>query len=548
MSVVASTRSSTPALFAPLDTPTAPTRPTADGEAPPRQTRQSPLDTLRSLLPTAGGRHKAGGLPSQSAIPHRATAHALGSFQRHADLHGAANSVTRHTAVNSKTHHRIGTQERFAPTAAGAPPSTGKTAPRGIEYAHLLARYEGSARGRTVPSDSGNAGKFAALQIETMRGAPHGAASFEAAQPALGAKITALPAREQDYYRGAQAAFVARYECAGTSAARDQIARHFQAFAKTIDHVYRQTHEDPAKRVRSEFNPPYGAANLGKKGKRANALLERCRHRFERAQTPQLREAAFARAVRIKHDMQMRIGALADHALDETRQRWQQACATVEHALTDAGALQFGDPYDREMAFSRLEYFANKVFTSPENARAFKEMQQKDPARFAVLAQWEADVQNRTTWARQSISSNPFRRAFPVPEVPKNYLDVDENILPTVRSGQSLLDRYQLLRRDHASAHELYHAALQRGPIKENYIAARMPPEPDWQQELEEVVCRLLLAPVPFGGVLADEFGPKSPMSDDVRTGIKVVCGLLGQSGLGPLQNFPEYSAALTHR
>ncbi|ASL41891.1 hypothetical protein bAD24_I00285 [Burkholderia sp. AD24] len=548
MSVVASTRSSSPALFAPLDTPTAPTHPTADGEGPPRQTRQSPLDTLRSLLPTAGGRYKTGAMPSQSAIPHRATAHTLSSFQCRADLRGATNSVTQHLAGNSKTHHRIGTQEHLAPAVAGASPSTGKAAPRGIEYAHLLARYEGSARGRKVPSDAGNAAKFAALQIETMRGAPHAAASFEAAQPALGAMIAALPARAQDYYRGAQAAFVAQYECAGTSAARDQVVQHFQAFAKTIDHAYRQTHEDPAKRVRSEFNPPYGAANLGKEGKRASALLERCRHRFERAQTPQLREAAFARAVRIKHDMQKRIGALADHALDETRQRWQQACATVEHALTDAKTLQFGDPYDREIAFSRLEYFANRVFTSPENARAFKEMQQKDPARFAVLAQWEADVLNRTTWARQSISSNPFRRSFPVPEVPKSYLDVDENTLPTARSGQSLLDRYQVLRHDHASAHDLYHAALQRGPIKESYIAARMPPEPDWQQELDEVVCRLLLAPVPFGGLLADEFGPKSPMSDDMRTGIKVVCGLLGQSGLSPLQSFPEVGAALTHR
>lgn len=509
MSVVAF-RSIVELLFLQPGAPASPTNLPADSGQTDRQTPQQSLartfTTGRPRSPLSGKRQPACDVAPPGAAPRRPTALTLACVQG----------------------------------CAGSQPHAGETA-RNTEYAHLLSRYEPSRMGHVGTSDIGNARTLAALQREGLRGGPQGAARFETRQQGVGAKISALPAQAQDYYRGAQAAFIAKYDCAGTPDERDRIAQSFRAFSRTVDHAYRATRNDPAQRVQSEFNPPYGAGYLREDGKRMGALLEHYRSDFNRARTPQQRETAFAQAAAVKHRMQRQIGVFVAQKLAETRQAWRQSCLTVENALTAARSLQSGDPYDQGMSFTRLAYFGAKVFTSPQNARAFAEMQRNDPARFDILKRWDKEVQDKTAWARQTIASDPFRRAFAIPEVPQSYLSVDVNTMPVARYGESLGDRYQNVRNDIGAAQELYHAASQRGPIKQAYIQSVMPPLPEWQLELEEIVCRLLLAPVPFGGLLADQFGPKSHMSNDMRTGMNIVCGVLGESGLSPLKEFPTY-------
>ncbi|WGS51529.1 hypothetical protein LFL96_08525 [Paraburkholderia sp. D15] len=409
-------------------------------------------------------------------------------------------------------------------------------------------RYGTVATSRDTSGSTGNLRLLRALAKESMRGAPPGAADFEAQQQDAGAKIATLSAKEQDYYHGAQAALIAKYECATTTAERDDVEHVYRAFAKTLDAACRAEQHDPARRTQSRFNLPYGAQCLGDEGKRLGARLERYRAKFNHTANPHVRAAELRAAAHVRQEMETEIGQRARQKLDDVQRSEDEARAAVDAAFNAAKTIESGDPYDREIAFTRLEFFAQRAFASPETAQAFKAMQQQDPEKFAVLKQWEADVQDKTKWAQGSIASDPFRRSFPVPDVPAGYLGVDENTLPAAHYGETLLDRYRARCADVKNAHTLYHAAIERGPIKQAYIASVMPPKPEWQQELEEALGRVLLSPIPFGGVLANLFGPKSNMSPSLRAGLNIVCGLLGGNGPGLLQRFPLFGQKIADK
>ena len=411
-------------------------------------------------------------------------------------------------------------------TSANAP-AANPPGPNSAELTGLLTRYEPQT------SDTPNIEKMEGLQQAALRGAPVGAAQFESAQLSVSSKIGELPQKEQDYYRGAQAGFVQQFEAADTKQQRDAIATQFGSFAKTLDQVHSQSSNDPSQRAERFFGKPYGSQFLDEGGQTKAGQLERYRNEFNSAKDESGRGTAFANAAALKSDLQQQIGNSVGQSTAKVQADWQKSQQTVLDGLSAASALQGSTDANNSTAFTRLETFGNKVFTSESNARAFKAMQQEQPEKFAELGKWENEAAEKTRWAQKAIESDPFQRKMTVADVPKGYLGVDENKVPLARYGDALLTNYQNALKDVSNAGDLYHAAHEPGPIKQDYIREHTPPKPEWQQTADEVMCRIGVGVMPGVNMLTNQICPRSKMSEDARKGVDIVSGLLGGAAAG---------------
>lgn len=452
-----------------------------------------------------------------------------------------------------------------APKGAGASagpngaPAANSTVPGSAELTGLLNRYEPQT------DDAGNVQKMQNLQKLSLRGAPEGAAQFEATQEEVNRKIADLPQDDQDYFRGAQAVFVNDFENSDTKTKRDAVALAFGSVRKTLDEEHSRRMSDPSWRVERFFDKPYGSQYLDKSGQTRADSLEQFRSAFASAKDQGQRGEAMANAVALKHELQRQIGNVIGQSAAQMQADWKKSESVILDALKEAGQMRGSADANNETAFARLESFGGKVFTSESNARAFKVMQQEHPEKLAELGKWARDVADRTAWAQQAIQSDPFKRKMTIPDAPEGYLKVDENTIPLAHYGDRLLAAYQNKLTDVQNAGGLYHAAQEPGPIKEAYIRAHTPPAPEWQQELNEVLCRLTLGTVPIVGFAVDQICPRSDLSDDARKGIDIAGGLLGAAiggvwragdaitgsaaeailkGTGKLKTFPKRSEA----
>jgi DNA-binding CsgD family transcriptional regulator len=432
-------------------------------------------------------------------------------------------------------------------TTTVAPPSdthdTGQTDASDLETTQLLNQYEPQTNNAT------NVRKLEHLQLLRQRGMPPGAAQFEARQEGVSAKIADLPPRQQDYYRGAQAAFLNRYETATTKEQRDDVVRKFGSFMHTLDRTHRKYMSDPDWRAQRFFDPPDESPFLDKNGQSIASGLARYRHDFDAATTFGEREAAIRGAAALKHGLQQQIGHAIGHAVAQVSAAQKQADETILGAIKDAAGMTDNGDANTTLPFNRLAYFANKVFTSAANAQEFRALQQAHPELLAKLGDWAREAGEKTAWARQTIAGNPLQRQPTLPDVPKGFLDADENPLPLAHYGERLLSAYQNRLIDVSNASELYHAASQHGPIRQQYLQEHTPPKPEWQQELEEVFGRLVLGMIPGVNLFVNQLVPRSHLSADARTAVDIVSGIFGAGVSGAASKagmaFPALSEGL---
>jgi len=432
-------------------------------------------------------------------------------------------------------------------TTTVAPPSdthdTGQTDASDLETTQLLNQYEPQTNNAT------NVRKLEHLQLLRQRGMPPGAAQFEARQEGVSAKIADLPPRQQDYYRGAQAAFLNRYETATTKEQRDDVVRKFGSFMHTLERTHQKYMSDPAWRAQRFFDPPDESPFLDKNGQSMASGLARYRHDFDAATTFGEREAAIRGAAALKHGLQQQIGHAIGHAVAQVRAAQKQADETILGAIKDAAGMTDNGDANTTLPFNRLAYFAKKVFTSAANAQEFRALQQAHPELLAKLGDWAREAGEKTAWARQTIAGNPLQRQPTLPDVPKGFLDADENPLPLAHYGEHLLNAYQNRLIDVSNASELYHAASQHGAIRQQYLQEHTPPKPEWQQELEEVFGRLVLGMIPGVNLFVNQLVPRSHLSADARTAVDIVSGIFGAGVSGVASKagmaFPALSEGL---
>lgn len=412
--------------------------------------------------------------------------------------------------------------------------------PNEVEVAQLLNVYEAKT------SDTANIQSVANLHLSTHRGMPTGAAQFEADQVITDAKISDLLPEDQDYYRGAQAAFINGYESAQTKSQRDDVVQKFDSFKATLDRAGSEPRDTSSSRLLRFFDAPFGSQLLDEKGHALTTRLAQYRTDFNAATNAEQRKAVVAGAVVLKRDLQQQIGEAIGQTARKVRADEQAANEIILGALNDANAITDNGDANSNLPFARLASFGNKVFTSANNAQAFKVMQQEHPEKLADLAEWTQQVQEKTKWAQGAIQSDPFSRQPVLPEVPKGLLDVNGSEMRLDHYGDRLLNAYQNVLSDVSNAGELHHAATQHGPIRQEYLRAHTPPKPEWQQEVEEVFSRLALGAIPVVNLLTDAIVPRSHLSQDARSGIDIASAILGAGAPGAAfkagSKFPERS------
>ncbi len=453
-----------------------------------------------------------------------------------------------------------------AAAAPGDVPAAKPTRASDAEVTQLLNVYEPKA------SDATNVQKLTKLELLVRRGTPFAAAQFEALQQSVSAKIADLPPRDQDYYRGAQAVFINKYEAANTQESRGDVALKFGSFMETLDNAHSEYMSNPSWRLLRYFDPPIGIQDLNKQGQAKAAGLERYRNAFNAAKNTGQREAAFKGAAALKADLQQQIGNAIGQVAEKMQADHKQADQTILDALNFAKGITDNGDANTTLPFVKLSTFAGRVFTSADNTQAFKAMQQEHPEQLAELGNWAREAADKTLRALKEEEPGELRKlmdqarksggqwvadlldvltihpAPTLPGVPKGFLDVDESRIPLAHYGDLLLDAYQNASIDISNASQLYHAATERGPINDAYLRAHTPPPSETAQEVTEVLGRLLLAPIPGVNLLTDAIVPRSHMSDNTRKAVDIAGAFLGagvEGAIGKVGNrFPSYSEA----
>ncbi|WP_118178449.1 hypothetical protein [Paraburkholderia phosphatilytica] len=75
---------------------------------------------------------------------------------------------------------------------------------------------------------------------------------------------------------------------------------------------------------------------------------------------------------------------------------------------------------------------------------------------------------------------------------------------------------------------QMYHAASQRGPIKQEWLTAHTPPKPLWQQQIEDGLGRFVVGLVPGVNLLTPWIVPAKSLPQEWRDGIDFMSGVLG--------------------
>ncbi|MDE1184520.1 hypothetical protein [Paraburkholderia sp.] len=412
--------------------------------------------------------------------------------------------------------------------------------PEGISPAEAKQLIERHENGQGYPNDSANAKALATVQANGLRGTSDDHIKFETRQALTRQKIEALPQQDRDRFSGMQAKGINAYESATTDADRQKAG---EAVAKNVDAAvdaaYGKHIADPAQRVQQEFNTPYGSAYLGAAGEHQSASLDELRTRFNDAKTPQERESVFAQAAGIRHQMQQQIENRIGQAGKKIDQEWAAADKELYAALSNAKSLHGANSgeFDNATPFNRLTTFSKQAFTSERNAQEFQYLMQQHPDSFKDVKSWYDDASAKTEWARSTIQSDPLRRTANLPAALPDFLNAKTDDLHRGNYGAELLDRYKDMNQGVGADAEMYHAASQRGPIKDRYLDTHTPPKPLWQQQTEDVVGRFIIGLIPGVNLLADVIVPAKSLSPDVRTGIDIMSGVLG--GMADLKISP---------
>ncbi|MDR5823878.1 hypothetical protein [Caballeronia sp. LZ043] len=383
----------------------------------------------------------------------------------------------------------------------------------------------------TVPNDAGNANSLAALQGESLRGAPPDAISFEQQATQTNQQIEALPSGQRDFYRGALAAGSTYYNAATTGDRRAKIAQSVRSdVIDPVSKAYQQAMSDPNARVQQAFGKPFGAVYLGAAGQQQSDLLAEKGQQFNQATTPDERARIFGQAVDIRHTMQTQIGSMIDQEHRRVHDQWKQADQQIDQAMRDASSLQIASlgSLDDTRSFQRLEYFINHGLNSERNAQQFQYRLEHTPDDFKPLHQWSDEATGKAQWAIDHIQSDPFRRSAELPPLPPDPTHTTAENLRMGNFGADLLHRYQTENSRINEAGMLYHAASQRGPLRYEYLDAHTPPLPLWQQQLQDGLGRFFVGLVPGVNLLTDYIVPAKSLPEAARQGIDFFSGVAG--------------------
>ncbi|MPW16461.1 hypothetical protein GCT13_05820 [Paraburkholderia sp. CNPSo 3157] len=422
-------------------------------------------------------------------------------------------------------------QPRSAPTLSqvqGTPAgAAGAITP--TEAQQLIDRYE---NGDGYPDDSTNASSLADLLADGLRGIPQDVVRFESQLMLYRQKIEALPQQERERYARMLEKGVEAYESATSDADRQKIARNItENVFKPVDAAYPKAMADPAQRVQQEFTPPFGAQYLGAAGQQQVALLAQLGKQFSQAKTPQERESLFRQAAEIRHTLQHQIQARIAQAKIQLDQQWAEADRELDAALEEAKDADIATPegdFDNTSSYERLKIFGQKAFTSPRNVQEFQYQLQQHPEKFKELKDWYNDANARTEWARSSMLGDPLRRTPNLPPPLPDFTNTPTDDLRMGHYGQELLDRDRLGLKLVGEDEGMYHAASQRGPIENGYLAAHTPPKPLWQRRTEDGIGRFLIGMIPGVNLFTDWIVPADSLSPDERAGIDIASGVLG--------------------
>lgn len=393
---------------------------------------------------------------------------------------------------------------------------------------HLIDRYE---NGHAYPNDSTNARALVDWQANGMRGMPQDAVAFDTQQTVESQKIDALPQKDRDRFSGMLAEGINVYESMTSASDRQKVAQAMvENVDKALDAQYGKIMADPAQRIRLEFRRPFGAQFLGSAGEQQSALLERLGSEFDHAKTPAERESLFSQAAGIRHDMQLQIQSRIGQGNRQTDQQWEEADKAIYAAQDNARGMQIatqGD-FDNVSPFERLTLFGRQAFTSQRNAQAFQYLSQQHPERFKDLKSWYDDASAKTESARSAIQSDPFRRLPNLPPALADFANAKSDDLHVGNYGRELLDGYQQMTQGVIDDEKMYHAASQRGPIRNEYLDAHTPPKPLWQQQTEDVLGRFFVGMIPGVNLLTNLIVPAKSLSTDAKDGIDFLSGVLG--------------------
>ena len=396
------------------------------------------------------------------------------------------------------------------------------------EALQLLGRFETA---RSSPDDEANAKALARLQADGLRGMPTDAIDFETTQTLTRQRIEALSQRDRDRFNGMQAQDVNSYESATSATDRQKIAQAgADNVSKPVNAAYAKVMADPVQHIQQEFSPPFGAQYLGAAGQEQVALLAQMRAHFNEAKTVSGRESLFRQAASIRHDLQQQIADRIAQTQARTDQQWRDADKALYAAQDDAKGLQIATTgnLDDTSSFRRLDAFARNGLTSQRNAQELQYRMQQNPGSFKDVKQWNDDAASKSAWARSTIQSDPFRRSANLPPPPMDLTKIESGDLHMGDYGQELLDRDLQAAKGIDANRQMYHAASQRGPIRNEYLDAHTPPKPLWQQQTEDVLGRFFVGLIPGVNLFTNLIVPANSLSPDAKLGIDIMSGVLG--------------------
>ncbi|MDR5784690.1 hypothetical protein QCE63_35460, partial [Caballeronia sp. LZ065] len=371
--------------------------------------------------------------------------------------------------------------------------------------------------------DAANANSMAALQGESLRGAPPEAISFEQQVTIANQQVEALPSDRRDFYRGALAAGSEYYNAATTGDQREKIAQTAQSQVITpVNRAYQQVMSDPNARVQQVFGKPYGTFYLGNAGQQQSDRLAQLGQQFNHAGTPEERSRIFGQAADIRHNMQMQVGGFIDKERTNLGAQWKQADQEIDQAQRDAASLQIfssGTGHD-DSAFQRERYFITHGLNSGRNAQEFQYRLAHTPNDFNMLHGWSDEATRQSQWATDHIQSDPLRRAADLPPLPPDPTHTNTENVSMGNFGPDLLNRYQTESQRIGEDNKMFNASTQHGPIRYEYLDAHTPPLPLWQQKLGDSLGRFFVGLVPGVNLLIDYIVPAPSLSASEKQGI----------------------------
>jgi hypothetical protein len=363
-----------------------------------------------------------------------------------------------------------------SPPRTRTPPTPRDTAPNRArneryadesELASLLERYD--AGNANASGDALNAALGAQLEQAAMVGYPDQARAFEQnVQTDLG-MCADLPLDARGSYEDKLKALWTGFEASPDAWDRSRFADAERALHDELASETDAAAGDPDSRLHAVFNVPFGSDMLSVDGRQQLLALADARKLFRLAHTKEDREAAFLLASRTKLQLQDEIAATTRSQIQEQKALWATQKTDVLKELERAASLTGPGATPG----SRLAEFGNRVFADARHARAFTELRQREPERFAQLTQWENELASQHRDASRSLPEVPLTP-------PRNFSDIRFTLpAPGPRYEDALLALYVDALHGIVAAEKRISIAHEpkSSPIRANYIKMHRPVE-----------------------------------------------------------------------